>query len=239
MTAQSVRPSNGLPFTLAIAAQPLQFLLTVEGDMVAPSLEQGRQIHNMTAGSPEGVAGARSFGDLSHAVFVPVEPPASGAGKLLIVDYWNSVDGLRQFFSNPQVGEGAKLLYASRDPVVWATTPSMPRFNLPAPTGRNDRYLGMIRGPVVSRAAAEASLAKALVALANTARAKGLMMRDWYFRADTPDSLEVIGIDLWFDAEGMMEVYNDPAEMAPFADLFTAAPVSSVWRKPEGQWVEW
>ena len=35
------------------------------------------------------------------------------------------------------------------------------------------------------------------------------------------------------------EVYADPDEMAVFADLFTARPQTSVWRKPDGQWTEW
>ena len=53
------------------------------------------------------------------------------------------------------------------------------------------------------------------------------------------DSLEAIGVDVWFDADGMQAVYADPDEMEPLADLFTASPATSVWKKPAGQWVEW
>ncbi|CAN5283931.1 hypothetical protein BH10PSE9_BH10PSE9_01590 [soil metagenome] len=37
-------------------------------------------------------------------------------------------------------------------------------------------------------------------------------------------SLEVIGVDGWFDAAGMQELYADPAEMEPLSGLFTTAP---------------
>ena len=66
-----------LPFKLQIAPAATQVLLTVRGEMAAPNREKGREAHNMTAGSDQGVAAARSFGDLSHAVFVPVEAPAA------------------------------------------------------------------------------------------------------------------------------------------------------------------
>jgi hypothetical protein len=52
-------------------------------------------------------------------------------------------------------------------------------------------------------------------------------------------SLEAIGVDVWFDATGMQEVYSDPAELAGFGHLFTARPATSVWQKPSGAWVEW
>ena len=228
-----------LPFKLMIDPAATQFLLTVRGEMNAASREDGRKNHNMAAGSDQGVAAARSLGDLSHAVFVPTEAPKSGAGELLIVDFWNSVEGLKQFFSDDQVQQGGAMLFKGREPVVWATTPGMPHFNLAAPTGRNDRFLGIVRGPVKSRQAAEQTLATSLKRGANTARAKGLMMREWFFRADQPKSLELIGVDIWFDAKGMAEVYADPAELTVFGDLFTARPETSVWQKPAGQWVEW
>jgi hypothetical protein len=68
------------------------------------------------------------------------------------------------------------------------------------------------------------------------------MAREWYFRLAAPgepESLEAIGYDLWFDADGMQAVYSDPDEMQPLQDLFTARPETSVWGKPPGQWVEW
>jgi hypothetical protein len=242
--ATSRRPiMTALPFKLSIQPAPVQFLLTVRGTMAAPNLEKGRLAHNMAAGSDEGVAMARSFGDLSHAVYVPVEPPSSGAGELLIIDYWNSVEGLKSFFSNEQVQQGGTMVFQKdRENVVWQSTPGLPRFNLPAPTSKNERYLGIARGPVVSREGAEKILTESLRKAANTSRAKGLLSREWFFRLSAPGekpSLEAIGLDVWFDADGMREVYADPAEMAGLAGLFTGAPATSVWRKPAGAWVEW
>jgi hypothetical protein len=232
-----------LPFKLAVDPMPAPILLTVRGTLSAPNLDGGRQAHNQIAGSDQGVAAARSCGDLSHAVFVPVEAAKSGAGELLILDYWNSFEGLMQFFSNPQVQQGGSAMFnADRESVVWQSMPNLDALHLPAPTGRNERYVGLARGPVKSRDAATKLLGEINRRAVNTSRAKGLMSREWYFRATRPGeqpSLEAIGVDVWFDAAGMQAVYSDPAEMAAFGDLFTARPATSVWQKPLGSWVEW
>jgi hypothetical protein len=178
---------------------------------------------------------ARSFGDLSHAVYYPADYTTGVPRQMLFIDYWNSPQGLMQFFSNEQVQQGGKLVFKERDYVLWANTPGLPRVSLPAPAGRNDRFVGLVRGPVASRAGAERILMEATRKALNTNRAKGLMAREWYFRLAAPgepESLEAIGYDLWFDAEGMQAVYSDPDEMQPLQDLFTARPETSVWGKP-------
>ena len=232
-----------LPFKLAIDPVPGEFLLTVRGSLAAPNREAGRLAHNQVAGSDEAVAMARSFGDLSHAVYVPTEAPTSGAGELLIIDYWNSAEGLMKFFANEQVQQGGTMVFKNdRENVVWRTTPGQPHFNLPAPAGKNERYIGLARGAVKSREAAEKLLTELMRKAANTNRAKGLLSCEWFFRMNPPGekpSLEAIGIDVWFDAAGMQATYADPAEMAGFGDLFTARPATSVWQKPTGAWVEW
>lgn len=233
---------TNLPFKLAVDPAPMQFLFTVRGEMAPANLEAGRKAHNLAAGSDQGVAAARSCGDLSHAVYVPVAPAASGAGELLIIDYWNSPQGLQSFFSQLPEQTAETMLFREREAVLWQGTPGLPRVSLPAPAGKNERYVGLARGPVASREGAEKILTEAVRKAVNTARAKGLMSREWYFRMSPPGekpSLEAIGVDVWFDADGMREVYSDPAEMAGLAGLFTGAPATSVWRKPAGAWVEW
>ncbi len=234
---------TALPFTLRIDPLPAQFLFTVEGAMVPATLDAGRLAHNQAAGTAEGVAAARSFGDLSHAVYVPTDAPkGGGAGPLLIVDYWNSPEGLGMFFADPQVQQGGTLLFKKSDAVVWQASPGLPRFNLPAPYGRNDRFVGIVRGTVASRASAEKIVADSVRKRIGQARAKGLLSREWFFRwtpPGAPPSLEVIGLDLWFDAEGMKAIYAEPAELAGLAGLFTGPPSTSTWKKPAGAWVEW
>jgi hypothetical protein len=228
---------TNLPFKLMIDPTPTQFLLTVEGTPAATDREATRQAHNMAAGSDQGVAAARSFGDLSHSVYVPADP--KGANRLLFIDFWNSVDGLMQFFSDPQVQKGGAIVFKDRTPVVWAPSPGLPRVSLPAPVGRNERYVGLVSGPIASREGAEKLLMEATRKALSGNRAKGLLSREWFFRADQPNALEAIGVDVWFDADGMQAVYNDPDEMAPLATLFTARPATSVWARPAGHWVEW
>ena len=43
------------------------------------------------------------------------------------------------------------MLFRDREAVLWQGTPGLPRFSLPAPTGKNERYVGLARGTVASR----------------------------------------------------------------------------------------
>ena len=233
---------TSLPFQLRVDPLAAQFLFTVRGPLAAPDIESGRLAHNQAAGSDQGVAAARSFGDLSHGVYVPVEPAKSGAGELLIVDYWNSPQGLGMFFSDPQVQKGGTMVFRDREAVIWQASPGLPRVTLPAPFGRNDRFVGIARGPVASKDAAEGIVTESVRKRLNIARSRGLLSREWFFRLPTPGEktpLEAIGLDVWFDAEGMQKTYAEPEEMAGLAGLFTAKPDTSVWQKPKGAWVEW
>jgi hypothetical protein len=234
---------TALPFTLQIDPLAAQFLFTVRGPLTAPTLEAGRAAHNMVAGSDQGVAAARSFGDLSHAVYVPLEAPKSGAGELFIVDYWNSPDGLGRFFSDPQVQQGGKMVFKDSERVIWQSSPGLPRVVLPAPYGKNDRWAGIVRGPVASREAAEKIVTESVRKRLNIGRARGLLSREWFFKlpmpGEKPAAIEAIGLDVWFDADGMQKTYAEADEMAGFAGLFTGRPATSTWKKPAGMWVEW
>ncbi len=83
------------------------YLLTIRGVLASPTLEDSRQLHNSTAGAPQNAAAARSLGDLSHMVYVPAGGPGAEPGEFLIMDVWNSMEGLGQFFANPTVQEQA------------------------------------------------------------------------------------------------------------------------------------
>ena len=49
------------------------YLLTIRGTLSPDTLEAARKVHNQTAGNPDGVAAAKSLGDVSHMVYVPME----------------------------------------------------------------------------------------------------------------------------------------------------------------------
>jgi hypothetical protein len=52
-----------------------------------------------------------------------------------------------------------------------------------------------------------------------------------------PAGHEVLGVDLWCDAEGMKQHY---AELSGFERAFSGAPRTSVWTQaPGGVWSEW
>ena len=106
------------------------YLLTIRGTLSPTTLEEARKIHNMTAGNPEGVAAAKSLGDVSHMVYIPMphdgHAASNGAGEFLIMDLWYSIDGLNTFFSDHQVQEGGNMIFSQRDPVVWAPAEASP-----------------------------------------------------------------------------------------------------------------
>ena len=126
------------------------YLLSILGKLAPKTLEAARTIHNQTAGNPAGVATARSLGDLSHMVYIPTGPDGATSGDFLILDQWNNLDGLNQFFADHDVQEGGNLIFSQRSPVVWAPAEGFVAYHFPAPYGRNDRHLGVAVGPVKS-----------------------------------------------------------------------------------------
>ncbi len=190
------------------------YLLTIRGTLAPPSLEAARPVHNQTAGAPEGVAAAKSLGDLSHMVYVPVNKELA---ELFIMDLWTSPSGLNQF-------EG------------FFT------YHLPAPTGHNDRFFGLIRGPVASREQARTIMNQVMSQGIHKARAAGHLSHDVYFRLaqpGMPESLELFAIDGWSDLEGMNRYYDDPDFGPALGGLFTAQPATLLLKHPAGEWVEW
>ena len=92
------------------------YLLTIRGKLKSPTLEAARATHNATAGNPQGVAAARSLGDLSHMTYVPLGGSSNGgAGDFLILDLWNNIEGLNKFFADPQVHEGGNMIHEQWD----------------------------------------------------------------------------------------------------------------------------
>src|SRR5215510_9625232 len=130
------------------------FLLAIRGNLAPATLEEARNVHNMTAGNPDGVAAAKALGDVSHMVHVPLQhnghDKPKGAGEFLILDLWTSVDGLNTFFADKQVQEGGAMIFTDRDPVVWAAAPGFTSYHIPAPFGMNDRIVTTVRGTLKS-----------------------------------------------------------------------------------------
>ncbi len=218
------------------------YLLAIRGTLASSTLDAARKIHNSTAGAPENIAAVRSLGDMSHMVYVPVEPPKSGAGEFLIMDIWTSPDGINQFFSNPTVQEQAGQIFNQRDPVVWRAAEGFTSYHIPAPFGNNDRILTTARGMLKSVEAGcglhNASIAKMI----GKARKAGNLSHEAYLRLaapGSPEAQEFFAVDVWMSAEGMMEVYDDPEFLEGFDHMFAAEAITAVWTHPKGDWVEW
>jgi quinol monooxygenase YgiN len=218
------------------------YLLAIHGKLAPKTLEAAREVHNRTAGAPQNVAVARSLGDLSHMVYIPVDHSGPEAGEFLVLDQWNNLDGINQFFANPTVQEQAGQIFVERDPVVWKPAEGLITYHFPAPADRKDRIIGVVRGLVRSQADA-LKMHNALVGSAiNKARAAGNMSHEPFFRMaapGSPEALEFFAVDVWFDAAGMQKHYEDPEFMKGFMQMFTAEPMATIWVHPAGEWVEW
>jgi hypothetical protein len=212
-------------------------LLAIRGTVNPPNLDATRQLHNATAGHPDGVAAARSLGDLSHNVFVPLADAPDAATELLFIDLWNSAEGLQRFFSDKQVQEGGNAMFKHRDPAVFRQCAAR-SFHLPTPRGKNDRFLGVLRATVKSESAAIAAFDAIEKSTINAARKAGQVSHHVFFRLGEP-ALDMISIQSWMDGGAMADYYKAGHGMTELEAVLAGPPVTSMWKQPPGSWVEW
>lgn len=222
------------------------YLLTIRGTLSPATIEEARKIHNMTAGDPAGVAAAKSLGDVSHMVYVPLahdgHAQAHGAGEFLIMDLWTSTDGLNTFFSDHKVQEGGAMIFSERDPVVWTPAHGFTSYQIPAPSGMNDRYVTTARATVKSLEEACELHNKAVAKTVSKARKAGNLSHESYLRTaapGSPEALEWLGVDVWMRPDEMMSLYEDPEFLEGFDHMFTGEANVGIWVHPKGDWIEW
>ena len=218
-------------------------LLTVMGKVIPTSVEATCKLHNETTGDPRGVAAAKSLGDMSHMIFMPTNAETAFNGDLLFMDIWNNLDGHNAFFSDPQVQGVANMMFTTREAIVWIKIDSFLNFQFPAPTGKNQRIVGLVRGTVKSIEEASNIHNAAIETQVIAARAAGIVSHEFYVRMAVPGSaeaLEVLGVDVWMNAESMMKHYGSPEfQNSGLYKMFASKPSSSTWVHPKGEWVEW
>jgi len=216
-------------------------LLTVRGKLVPDTLAAGCKLHNETAGSPPGIAAARALGDLSHKVYTPLQGfPGASDGELLFLDFWRTPEGIGRFFSDPQVQAMASQLFSAREGAMWMPARGAFGFQLPAPGGKGELFLGVIRGSVGSPDNAIASFRETLSPRLGDARRRGQLSHQLLLRLPAPgdpSGPELIGLDFWCDGRGMAEHYQ---EIGAVYAVFSGKPQTSVWEPARGgAWSEW
>lgn len=68
------------------------------------------------------------------------------------------------------------------EPIIWEPAEGFFTYHIPAPTGRNDRFIALLRGPVTSREQAHALVNQDRIAELHKARATGHLSHEGYFR---------------------------------------------------------
>lgn len=214
------------------------YLLTVLGTPKGVSAENAVDLHNMTAGNPDGVAAAKAFGDLSHNVFVP----AAAETRLLFLDMWNSPQGLGQFFADEATQQGAGMMWDQYEPTLWMPAAGFGSYLLPAPAGKSVGAVGLMRAPVSSLDAAGPAFHADSSAKVNASRQHGMLGHTLWVPVpmgpgQTP-AIEVLGLDYWIDVEGMNAWYEQ-STYDHLAPVFTGEPATSAWKTAGSGWVEW
>lgn len=216
---------------------PTVVLLTVRGTVAPATLDDARDLHNMSAGSDQAIAGARALGDLSHNVYL--RRGVEGSREVLFVDTWTSAEGIGTFFSDPMVQQSAGALFSDRHAVVWAPAEGAGDVVLPAPGDRPVAAIGVLRAPAVSAEAVTKAFAANAARIIGAARVHGQVSRQTFLRLGAPgEPIEVISIDSWFDVAGMDAFYEDMSNYAEFADAFAGPPDTNTWQ-PAAGWREW
>jgi len=79
-----------------------------------------------------------------------IRPKKRSAGELLIIDYWNSPQGMQNFFAAmPPPTKGDEHIQGKGSGALAEHPRAFRALALPAPYGRNDRWVGnRSRGPV-------------------------------------------------------------------------------------------
>lgn len=214
------------------------YLLTVLGTPKGVTPENAADLHNMTAGSADGVAAAKSLGDLSHNVFVP----AAAETRLLFLDTWNSPQGLGQFFADKGTQQGAAALWADYVPTLWMPAEGFGSYSLPAPSGTAVGAVGLLRAPVSSYDAAAPAFHADSAAKINASRQHGMLGHSlWVPVPMAPGQVpatEVLGLDYWEDMDGMNAWYAE-ATYDLLAPVFTGGPETGTWKPAGSSFVEW
>ena len=115
-------------------------------------------------------------------------------------------------------------------------------YHLPVPVGKHQRWVGTVRGPIRSHEAAIAAHNAFAGSAINQARLAGNVSHDVYFRLaqpGTPESLELLAVDVWMDPAGMAATYGNPAYGEVFGQMFSGMPTAATWQEPGGEWTEW
>ena len=216
------------------------YLLTVRGQAAPPTAEDARMLHNATAGHPDGVAAARSLGDLSHQAFTGYGE--AHTGEVQFIDFWNSLSGLGTFFANPQVQAGAGQLFNSRDTPLWQAADGFAGFHLTIPSGKQITGVGLLRATVSSLDKAAAAFTDYAAVTINRSRRHGIVSHSAWVRVPDPgaeQATEVLGVDMWMDPAEMSSYYDLGLGFDRLGPVFAGAPNTSLWQSAPGDWTEW
>jgi hypothetical protein len=198
-----------------------------------------RKMHNETAGSPQGIAAARSLGDLSHKVYAPKGGDAQ-PNELLFLDIWIEASGIGKFFSHPDVAAQGAQLFVNKDAVAWMPARGAYSYKLPSHRDKHDRYVGIVRGPIANAEKTLEIFARADAGGIAEARKRGILSHELFIKLGPPgEPLELLGIDVWSDFEGMTAHYADATHMAALQGAFAGKPSASIWQQAPGVWSEW
>ena len=113
-------------------------------------------------------------------------------------------------------------------------------YKLEAPRDKRDRYVGIVRGPIANAEKAIEIFAAADAGGVEVARKRGIVSHELFIKLGPPgEPLELLGLDVWSDFEGMSVHYADATHMSALQGAFAGKPSASIWEQAPGAWSEW
>jgi hypothetical protein len=100
----------------------------------------------------------------------------------------------------------------------------------------------MVRAPIASPERAIEIFADVDTRAQRDARRRGIISHELFIKLNPPgdhSALELLGLDVWSDFEGLSEHYADQQHMSALRAAFAGAPAASVWEQAAGDWSEW
>ncbi len=125
---------------------------------------------------------------------------------------------------------------------MWSATSGFADFHLTVPAGSAVTGVGLIRVTVSSLDKAGDAFTAYTAATINASRRHGIVSHSVWSKLPNPGEQpdpEVIGVDLWMDAEKMNGYYDLGLGFDALGPVFAGAPDTSVWQSAPGDWTEW
>ncbi len=221
----------------ACGGESPEYAVLVRGELFTQDLTEAQARHDMLAAGGE--ADARAAGDLAHDVGLGSGLFSSTSSQsFLAVDRWDNLEGLTDFYANPDFAAGFAQLFSG--PPIIEQFERQHDFHswgdLDSAEGTS-RFVVVVRGRLAAATpeARQEAHDAAAIAGEEMVKAAGDVAHVAYL--GLADPAEFLAFDVWNNGDNLMAVYSDPDFQASFTTLFATPPSLQIYRGSD--WHQW